>query len=107
MRKIFRVTIERTESCEMLVAAESSEEAEKAVEKDDPDNYWWGQNPETTVSAYEAKRLHPSEKVEHAVLNGTLVEVNDDEYQEALEAEASGTAPPHDDVTLPLFKEQP
>ena len=106
MKHLFRVSIERTESCNILVEGESQQEVEEAVEADDLDSYGFD-NTDLCVFAREVNReqLRPKEIVLLGVLDGEVCEIDSSEYQDRLDTEKEDSPPVPDTVTLPLFKE--
>jgi hypothetical protein len=101
-KKVFAVTITRTDSCDMYIEGESREEVEKAVEDDDLENYFYDTEYDVSVHEIPLDKLSQKAVVEHGVLNGEVHEIDDEEYQQSLIPEENRPPPP-DTVTLPLF----
>ena len=101
VQRVFEVEITRRETATLLVLGESEGEVEETLRRDVENNensYYFGDAPETDVSAWELK-LKPGDpkwkEVEWGVIAGEVYEM--DEYADKLE-----TTPVRDTVTLPL-----
>ena len=107
-KKVFRVHIDRTQECDLLIEGDSKEDVIAAVEDDDFDNRYHFDYYDR-VTAYEftgdPAKLPKDDQVLHGVLDEEVHEIDSPEYQAAFGPKAPPPPPPPDTETLPLFPE--